>query len=78
MKDLADPRLDVRLRRLLERLLVDHPIHVRLVATGHSFGPTTPNGQPNDHFPSVPWTSTPSAERWSHGARSRLRLWSSA
>ncbi|WP_152365639.1 hypothetical protein [Microlunatus speluncae] len=48
--DLADPRVDPRLRRLLELLRVDHRINVRLVATGHPFGPTTPNGRPNDHF----------------------------
>ncbi len=50
LADLTDPRLDDRLRRLLELLLVDHLLNVRLVATGHQFGPFTPNGQPNDHY----------------------------
>ena len=50
LRDLADPRLDDRLRRLIKLLLVDHRINVRLVATGHPLGPVTPNGRPNDHF----------------------------
>lgn len=50
LADLASPELDDRLRRLLEVLLVDHELHIRLVKTGHPLGPVPPGGLENGHF----------------------------
>ncbi|MFC7621631.1 NUDIX hydrolase [Microlunatus sp. GCM10028923] len=50
LADLASPKVDARLRRLVEVLLRDHVLDVRTVRTGHPMGPVTPGGRDNDHY----------------------------
>lgn len=50
LTDVSSGLLNPRLSAILERLLAEHRISVRLIKTGHPMGPASPAGRINDHF----------------------------